>query len=209
MRAAFGRARRRRLTGGRLNLDHGAHPRMYAALEFVRADREVGASGCRSFFSATRWDKDESGNVQALWGRNRVTGNSIEIGNKAAAELGYGSKGVCLTADILDERRAADIEQHIAGLIAPLVNVLGCYEFGDELVKRSVAVTDAGAFAEHGVEADRLTIVEQPDLLVALNGGVCGETHGGHGGKREPNHCLNRYASLHLGNLLDLSPLPG
>src|ERR1700754_1535355 len=142
-----------------MNLDHCAHPRVNAALELMRSDREFGASRCRAFLSSASRDEDDRREVQALGRRNGITGNAIQIRDKSAAKLGYFSKGMHLATAILDERRAADVEQHIAWLIAPLVRVLGCFEFRDELVQGGVAVTDAGAVAEHRVEADGLTVV--------------------------------------------------
>src|SRR6185503_10253335 len=104
-------------------------------------------------------NKSYRSEIEALRSRNRITGNTIQFINEAAAKCRDGSEGVCLTTNVLDECGATSIEMHLARLVAPLVRILRCSEFCDELVKRRMSITYARAVAEYGVERSGFTVV--------------------------------------------------
>src|SRR6185369_6341830 len=161
---------RTRVRSGSRDVDHSAHPGMNAALKLVRAYWKVGTAGSRSYFNTTSRNENDRSEVQAFGSRNRVAGNAVELVNETAAKLCYRSKRVRLAAAVLDQRVATNIQMHVARLISPGVRILGCRKFSDELIESRVAIAYAGAIAKHRVEGCWLTVVQQPDLLVALNG---------------------------------------
>ncbi len=141
------------------NLDDCAHPWMNAALEAALADGSIGTSRSWTFFSATGGNENERANVQALGSRNRITRNAVKGRNESATKISDASKCMYLAANVLDQCRASNIEVHLAWLVSPLMNILRCGEFCNELVKRGMAVNDARAVAKDGIETRWLAIV--------------------------------------------------
>src|SRR6185369_8408733 len=151
---------RTRVRSGSRDVDHSAHPGMNAALKLVRAYWKVGTAGSRSYFNSTRRNENDRSEVQAFGSRNRVAGNAVELVNEAATKLRYRSKRVRLATTILNQRVASNIQMHVARLISPGVCILGCCEFGDELIKRRVAIAHTGAIAKHRVEGCWFTVIQ-------------------------------------------------
>jgi len=153
-----------------VNFDNRAHPRVNAALILMCSDGQLSASRSRAVFGSTRWNKNDTSEIQALRRWNGITRNAVELVDKATAEFGDGRKRMYFAADIFDESRPANIEQHLARLIAPLVRILRCCQFRDEFVEGCVTIADTRTIAEHRIEGHGVTVVQQTDLLVALNG---------------------------------------
>jgi len=164
---------------------------MNAALELVRTDRQIGTTRSRSYFNSTCGNENDCSEVQALWRRNGVTGYAVELVYESATKLGYGSKGVRLATAVLNQRFTSNIQVHVAWLIPPGMCILGCCEFGDELIKRRVTIAYTRAIAKHRVEGCRFAVIQQPDLFVTLNGaGTRSQTQQSDRSHRRPDHCL-------------------
>jgi hypothetical protein len=123
---------------------------MNAALKPMRADWQTGTAGGWSFCHATRMNNVYQTKTLRRW--HRITRNAIERVNKTATKLCYFSEGVIFTATIFNDGGASNIKQHLTGLIAPLVRILGCCQFTDELLKGRVSVADTDALAEYCIE---------------------------------------------------------
>jgi hypothetical protein len=125
---------------------------MDATLKSMGADRQIGASGYRSFLNAARVNDNYRSEIQALGRRHRITGNTIERVNKTTAKFCYLSEGVIFTATIFNDRGTSNIELRLNWLVAPFMRILGGCQFCDELIKGCVPVADARAIAEHRIE---------------------------------------------------------
>ncbi len=133
---------------------------MNAALKLVWAYRKIRTAGSRSCFNPTSGDENDRSQVQAFGSRNRVAGNAVKLVNETTAKLRHRSKRVRLATAVLNQCVASNIQMHVAGLISPGVCILGCCEFGDEVVKRSVAIAYAGAIAKHRIEGCWITVIQ-------------------------------------------------
>src|SRR5215213_3028077 len=87
---------------------------------------------------------------------------------------------------------------HVARLISPGMCILGFFEFFDELSKRRMAIAYASTIAEYGVEGRGIAVVQQPDLLIALNGAGAGsQTQESERSHCRPNHGPKMRLSFH------------
>jgi hypothetical protein len=76
--------------------------------------------------------------------------------------------------------------------------ILGRCEFCDELIERSVAVAYARPIAEYCVKGRGIAVIQQPDLLVTLNGaGSRSQTQESDRGERSPDHGSIMRLSFH------------
>ena len=171
---------------------------MNTTLEFVCSDREFGTPGSRPFLGTTRWDENYRAEVQALGSGNRIAGDAVELIDKSAAESRDRSKSMHLATAVLDESRASNIHFHCDWLVSPGVRVLSVFQFFDELIKCRVPVADARAVAQYRIESSRVTIVEQPNLLITLNGaGAGGQAQQTDGSECRPYHGSKIQPSVH------------
>jgi len=181
-----------------------AHPRMDAALKAVNADWKTRSSCRRAIFCCARGNKNHRPEVQALGRWYRVAGKSIQVRNKPAAKSSDLCERVNFAAAVLNNRRPANVQVRLAGLVAPRVYILRFFQFFDELSKCSLTVTDARALAQHCIEAGGFTIVQHSKLLITLNSaGTDSETQYSNRRKRRPDCCAKTKPFLHEINLLD------
>src|SRR5690349_10128141 len=103
---------------------------MNAALKLMRADGKPRSTGRRTIDAATRRNQRDVCKIQTFRSRNRIPGNPVELIDEAAAKLGDLREGVSFAAGILDKRRPANVDQHVARRVAPRMRILRCGKFG-------------------------------------------------------------------------------
>jgi hypothetical protein len=132
---------------------------MNATLESSYADRHLSASCDRSIYSRAGWNESDSSKIKAFGRRHRITGDAVKLIDKSASESGNRRKRMYLTAAILYECWASNIEMHLARLVAPLVCVLSRCQFSDEFIKRRMPITNACTVTQDGIESSGVTVV--------------------------------------------------
>jgi len=189
---------------GRVYFYDRAHPRMNAALKAAGADWQIGTSRRWTSFCCARRNENDRSKVEAFRRWDRITGNTVEVRNKPAAKLGYLGERVNFAASIFNLRRTANVQVRLARLVAPLVGVLCCCEFRDELVESCITVANARTVTQYRVKANGFAIVVHAELLIALHSAGAGsETQQSNSCESRPDYGAETKLSLHWIILLD------